>query len=199
MRILAIGAHPDDLEYGCGGSLVYHAQEGHEVLCVVVTDGELGAQKRNQRLTEMTDAMEVLGVSALSLHFADTEVQANFNALIKSLDGIVKDYDPTLIYTHHPSDVHQDHVCVSRASRIAARCSQSVLYFESFCSEDFKPNIYRVLDDTVVSKKLEALKCHASQIQRSGILERCEAALVYHGQKARAKYAEGFESLRYRL
>lgn len=106
--IIAIGAHPDDIELGCGGTLFKSSQMGKHVVAVFLTRGEKSGDAA-VRANESTEALRVLGVTDVHfLNFPDTEVPGSFEA-IDSLEKFEVKYNPDMVLTHTINDTHQDH------------------------------------------------------------------------------------------
>ena len=106
MKILAIGSHPDDLEYGCGGTMARYAQAGHQVTMLVITCGEQGGAP-GTREAEARAAAAVLGSEIIFGEFEDTRVTLD-QPFIAYLESQLDKLDPDIIFVHHGSDTHQE-------------------------------------------------------------------------------------------
>jgi LmbE family N-acetylglucosaminyl deacetylase len=196
MKILAVGAHPDDIELGCGGALSAYAQAGHEVHLLVVTRGECGGAPE-VREAEQRAAAEVLGATAV--HFGpckDTEVTCN-RETIGAIEAVVRLVKPDLGLVHYPEDTHQDHRSVARAFIPASRSLvRDVLYYESISSFDFHPTVYVDITATLETK-LEAIRAHTSQVSKTyqadqTLLDLTRPTAAFRGMQARVAAAEAF-------
>ena len=202
MRVLAIGAHPDDLEYGCGGALARHAHRGDQVFLALVTDGAQGGDAARRR-REQLDAAKILGATeVVFLDFPDTRFECNRESITR-LEEVVRRVDAALVYTHYPEDTHQDHRNVARAVVPAARSVPSLLHFEGLSSTAFAPTVF-VNIGRVLHLKLASLEAHASQVERTNIegmsiLDVSRAAASFRGIQGRVRHAEGFVAERYFL
>ena len=113
--ILAIGAHPDDIELGCGASLARLAQKGIYIAAVVMTTGNSGTDGIIDRHEESRNALKILGChQTIHLNFADTRAHLQLNDMISALEDIIKNQIPSdveimRVYTMHDADRHQDH------------------------------------------------------------------------------------------
>ena len=108
--ILAIGAHPDDIELGCGGSLSKLARSGAHVAALVFSNGRRGVLCDEDRAAETRAAMKTIGAAEVLIYdFEDTKLWANLNDLISVLEAIVRRLNPTRVYTMFEGDWHQDH------------------------------------------------------------------------------------------
>jgi LmbE family N-acetylglucosaminyl deacetylase len=196
MRILAVGAHPDDIELGCGGSLARHVMGGHQVTMLVLADGNLGPGETAIRQLEQRRAASRIGASLIWQGLPDGELGLG-RALIEAIEQAVAASQADLVYTHAPIDSHQDHVAVAQASLVGCRDVASLLYYEAPTSMDFRPAIYRDISCSL-GTKLEALRAHESQVMGSQRVDLSVvvAAARYHGFKSRLTLAEPFVPVR---
>ena len=109
MKILAIGAHPDDIEFGCAGSLARYTERGDEVYLLVVADGGMGGDPQI-RHKEQEISAEILGAKKLLRGgYQDTLIIFD-KPLIDLLEGFLQEIEPALVLASYPDDTHQDHV-----------------------------------------------------------------------------------------
>ena len=163
-RVLAIGAHPDDVEIGIGGTLRRHADNGDDVTILTLTGGEQGgdADRRNQ---EALRAAEILGCRLLMHDLEDTMIAAG-PPTIDVIAEAVDRYAPTIVYTHTPNDVHQDHRNTHAATLIAARRVPRIYAYQAPSTNiDFRPTRFVGIDD-YFDAKIAAIHAHASQSSR---------------------------------
>jgi len=165
VNILAIGAHPDDIEIGCFATLAKHKIDGDNIFGVCVTQGEIGGNVEVRR-KEAIEAAKVIGMELFFGDFPDGNVQENFK-LIGFLDKIVKDKKIDVIYTHSENDRHQDHRAVALAGLSASRNVQEVYCFEA-CSliSSFTPQVFIDVTETF-GYKMSALRKYKSQVERT--------------------------------
>ncbi len=197
MKVLAIGAHPDDIELGCGGSLLSHKANGDEITLLVMTTGEQGPQASRSRINEQEDAARVFGADLLWAGFEDGGVPDG-RAAVEAIQSVVKSMCADVVYTHHPNDSHQDHRATALATQAACRRLSRVLMYEAPTTLGFNPNLF-VNVAPYVEGKLEALRAHVSQVLKNGLvdLEAIEAQARYRGFQARIRHAEAFEADRF--
>jgi len=197
VKVLAVGAHPDDIELGCAGALRAHALAGDEVTMLVMTTGDRGPQGLTSRVREQEAAAQVLGASLLWGGFDDGSVPVGREA-VDVVDAVVQSFAADVVYTHAPADSHQDHRAVSTAALAAARRTSRVLYFQSPSTTAFDPTVFVDVGHTV-QDKLSALQAHWSQVMDCPMvdLEAVHAGVRYWGSRARTRYAEAFESPRF--
>ncbi len=199
MNILAIGAHPDDVEFGCGGTLIKYAGKGHQVQLLILTDGGLGGDPAERR-KEQEDAARVLGAQQIFWGgYRDTEVTLDRD-LIQKIEGVLQTVGPHLILVHFADDTHQDHRNIATAVVTASRYTRNVLFYEGPTTANFTPSVF-VDIDAVLDRKLEALTAHTSQVTKTGvealsILDLARAAAHFRGIQGRVRNAEGFVPFR---
>ena len=123
MKVLAIGAHPDDIEPQIGGTIAKIVKENGKVLNVVVTDTGTGANIEDRNY-EGKQAAKILGASFLSLGIPQLE-KPHFRELVNSLDNLISIEKPDLIFSVNSADSHQDHKDVAQA--IEASCRKNTI------------------------------------------------------------------------
>ncbi len=199
MNILAIGAHPDDIEFGCGGTLIKYAQNGHNVFMLILTDGCFGGDPVVRRC-EQEKAAKFIGVKKVFWGgFRDTELVESRELILK-IDEVVSKVKPDIALLNYIEDIHQDHRAAAQAGISATRYVKEVLFFEVPTTQHFEPDIF-VDIKSIILKKLQLLKMHCSQVNRTkvenlSILESVQSCVGFRGFQGRVKYAEGFKALR---
>lgn len=201
MNILAIGSHPDDVEIGCGGTLLRYAKAGHNVNLLVLTAGGSGGDKE-KRVAEQSNAKKYMKARTLywGLDLEDTKLPTYGSLLMKTIENIVNAVKADIVFSHYKKDTHQDHRAVALATLSACRYVKEVLFYEVPTTQNFQPDIFVDIGE-VINKKMELLKCHASQVEKTGIkhlslLREVEACANFRGVQAKVKYAEGFKAWR---
>lgn len=197
MKVLAIGAHPDDIELGCAGALGRHVAAGDEVTMLVMTPGELGPQGLTSRAREQEAAAAILGARLVWGPFGDGSIPMGREA-VQAVDEVVAAIGADVVYAHAPSDTHQDHVATSAAALAAGRRLARVLFYQSPSTTSFDPTVF-VNVETTLSDKLDSLRAHWSQVMQCAMvdLEAVEVGARYWGSRAKISYAEAFESPRF--
>ncbi len=199
MKILAIGAHPNDIEFGCGGTLYKYRLKGHHIEMLVLTDGGRSGDAETRK-AEQEQAAKLLG--ARTLHwggFLDTEVPESARA-IRLIDKIVESSKPDLIFTHSPEDTHQDHRHTALATIAAARNVRNLLFYETCSTKNFRPGVF-VDVSSLIDKKFEFISAHVSQQNKTRIpgvkfKDLAKSIGETRGLNIFVKYAEGFDSHR---
>jgi LmbE family N-acetylglucosaminyl deacetylase len=199
MRILAIGAHPDDVEFGCGGTLIKYARQGHDVSLLVMTDGGGGGDGRIRR-QEQQAAGDILGVSRLFWgEYPDTAIPLDRES-IQRVERVILDVRPDFIFVHSQDDTHQDHRHLSVATITATRYTRNVLFYEGPTTQNFSPNVFVDIDG-VLQDKTTALQAHESQVTKTNIegmniLDIVQSSAHFRGIQGRVRNAEAFVPLR---
>jgi LmbE family N-acetylglucosaminyl deacetylase len=199
MNVLAIGAHPDDIEFGCGGTLLKYSRAGHNVNMLILTDGDYGGEPGTRR-AEQEKSASFIGVKGLFWGgFKDTELACSRELILK-IDEFIDRAKPDVVFLNFWADVHQDHRAAAQAAISASRYIKEVLFFEVPSTQHFEPDIFVDIQD-VLDKKLELLSLHASQVNRTRvenltILESAKSCAYFRGYQGRVKFAEGFKAVR---
>jgi LmbE family N-acetylglucosaminyl deacetylase len=186
--ILAIGAHPDDIEIGLGGLLLLLTLSGlWKVYLLVATRGECGGDPEI-RTREQEAAAALLGASLLWGDLPDSRV--SLRPAIKVVEDALSRTNPDLVFVHTRRDTHQDHRTLHAATIAAARSIPNLLCYEGPSTSGFRPTTF-VDIAPVVGRKLELVRCHRSQLARTRIVEWTEATARYRGWALRARSCEG--------
>ena len=200
-HILAMGAHSDDIEYGCGGALLKYKDIGHNIYLYVLTDGSKTAPADIRR-AEQEEAAKYLGASGLYWGgFKDAELPDELE-IIQSMEKVIKEVRPDEVYINYCEDTHQDHRKLASAALVATRSVKKVFYYESWSSINFNPNVFVDIAD-VISRKKELLCKHVSQVTRefehnqNRYEDAVEAAARFRGFQAHIHYAEAFLPVRF--
>jgi len=195
--ILAVGAHPDDIELGCGGTLRAAVEAGKRVIAVFLTKGEQSGVAE-VRVKESTDALRVLGVKEVFFgDFPDADIPSTRRA-VDFLEQFYIKYKPDIVLTHTVNDVHQDHRQVGWLSISAFRNLPRILAYETpRVSSSFSPN-YFVDISGCVDSKWKALKCHLSQETKRYLTYESMVNLAsFRGRQVNLPAAEAFEVVKY--
>lgn len=199
-RILAIGAHPDDIEIGCGATLAQALDAGHTVWGLVMTRGERGGDAE-ERPTEALSSARFLGMAQIRvLDFPDTRLSEHIAEIRDAIEGEIQEVHPDIILTHSSHDLHQDHRAVHEATLQAARRIQTILCYESpSATSEFQPVLFVDIGD-YIDVKVESIKEHWDQRAKPYVQEeRVRGVAIFRGGQARCQYAEGFEVVRANL
>jgi LmbE family N-acetylglucosaminyl deacetylase len=199
VNILAIGAHPDDIEFGCGGTLMKYAGKGARIELLVMTDGSRGGEARTRRREQLA-AARVLGAHRVHWGGYRDTLLPTVRHLIDRIERALAAVRPDFIFVNYPEDTHQDHRQVARAAVSATRHSRNVLFYEGPTTVEFTPTVFIDIADEI-KRKIRALETHKSQVMKTriegtAICEIAEASAHFRGVQGRVRWAEGFSPLR---
>lgn len=216
--VMAFGAHPDDIELGCGGTLAKLVALGRRVVMVDLTRGEMGTRgNADTRAREAARAAEILGVAMReNLALPDGGLQRDAQAIRRVVD-VVRWYRPGVVFVPYDQDRHPDHVHASEivyegvftaglhrydTGQEAFRPSK-VFYFMGWYT--FEPDFVVDISD-YVERKLEAVAAYATQfdprvgsdpqtrLTSAGFWPSLEHRMGYYGAMIGARYGEGFRA-----
>lgn len=222
MNILAVGAHPDDLEILCAGTLALYAQQGHRIFMAVFTCGDMGdltipPEKLGLiRKMESEASAALIGAQLLWPGIMDEHIFPNESQRRVMID-LMRESDPDIIFTHSPSDYHPDHRYLSQLvfdsyfqkglphipgqTRPACRFAGAQIYYmDTLAGIGFLPGEY--VDITgVMETKRRMLRCHQTQFSAISELAHRDLEQLIHTQSSfrglagGCAFAEGFTRL----
>lgn len=209
MKLLAIGAHLDDIEIACGGTLAKAAEAGHEIRVLIMSkSGYTNNDGKVQRSDEIAvreglNALHTLGIQNVEILDFTTKDIPFCSDVVHAIDLVLADFQPDVIFTHHPFDTHQAHEGVAKATIAAARRMNTVFFYEPITPSGrsyvaFKPHLYVDIESTL-DKKIDSLKCHTSEYNKFGAedwIEGVRCRCGFRGYEIGKKFAEAFEILR---
>lgn len=167
--VLAVGAHPDDVEIGVGGILAAHAHAGDDIAILTLSRGAQGGVTSAREAEAMASA-ELLGARLFLHDLVDTEIPGG-GSTVRLIEEVVREIQPTIVYTHSRNDRHQDHRAVNEATMVATRRVGTVLCYQSPSSTiDFRPSRFVTIEG-FMAKKLRMLECFASQTANRAYME----------------------------
>lgn len=207
MNVLAIGAHFDDIELGCGGSLVKHVKDKDNVYMYILTNSEYDdydgtiMRTKDVALEEGKNAASILGVDNLICEGLKTKELRYSVDLIERINKIIDDLNTDLVYTHWVHDVHQDHSAIGRATLNAARHVSRILMYRSnwyATNAQFKGNFFIDIS-SYIEIKIKAIKAHKTEYQKFGEkwIDFVRHQNRNSGIEMEVEYAEAFEVIKY--
>ena len=197
-KVCFIGAHPDDIELGCGALIARIAGKA-DVRCVTFSNNQKNPAL-SHLIPEHYASMETLGVPREQVDLLDFETrrfQEHRQEILETMIGILKKDDPDIVFVHTKSDVHQDHGVLTQEALRAFR-GRTVLGFDVIRSSyGFFPDFLVGVDEEDVQKKLDALACYKTYAGKYYFSpEVTKATLIRNGAICERPYAEGFDILR---
>lgn len=197
-NVLFLGAHPDDIELGCG-ALLHHIVTQTNVLCVTLSDNQKNPDLQNVK-NEHFESMKVLGVPMEKIvlgPFTTRIFPAARQEILEYFLKIRREFKPDLVFVHSKEDLHQDHNTMTEEALRAFR-GITILGFDVVRSSyDFFPHFLVEVTEEDVRKKIEALACYGTYRDRYYFnSELTRSIMVRHGALAERPFAEGFDILR---
>lgn len=165
MKILGIGAHPDDIEIYMFGLLMVFLNQGHDVYSLIATDGSLGTVsiRKNLKIIRQKETMAALKKfkKPIFLDVKDGSLPTNY-LIVSKLKKHISAISPDLIITHSPLDYHPDHRALSKYVKDASGFYCPIIYADTLMGVNFNPTIYIDISQHI-EEKLCAIMCHKSQ------------------------------------
>lgn len=219
LRVLGVGAHPDDLEILAGGTLAKYAAHGHEVFMAVATNGSAGHsvippdELVEIRGRELDASAATIGAQVYQVGEQDEFLFHDRETRMKFIE-VIRWANPQVIITHNPDDYHPDHRVTADLVFAAAFVATipnirtelpppdamaAIFYMDSLAGVSFQPELFVDISDKY-EKKLEMIKCHDSQVtwlrdhDDIDILDFVDGVAQMRGLQCSAKYAEGFKA-----
>ena len=211
MNVLAIGAHLDDIELACGGTLAKAVSLGHRVKMIVTSDssysgyhGEL-LRASEVALTEGREAARILGVEELEVLSYPTLDVPFSSEIVKELNARIDDFNPDIIFTHWPFDSHKSHNNTAYSTLAAGRYFNTILLFEPLGPGGrgilgFRAQVYVDVSD-FIDQKMNAIKAHKSELSKygKGWVDAVRGRAYLRGFEMGTEFAEVFEAARMEL
>lgn len=202
-KILVIGAHTDDVEMMCGGTIAKFIDVNRELYYATFSfaDKSLpeGFPEGTTRI-EVVKATTVLGIPLDNLLLFDYEVRlfpTHRQEILEDLIKLRKTINPDLVITHNSNDTHQDHKTISEETFRAFKQTSSIWGYESFKNDKvFNNDLYVKLNQTYMDKKMEAISKYKSQIIKYDNTDATMGLAKYRGGQISCEYAECFQVMR---
>lgn len=221
LRVLAIGAHPDDLEFYCGGTLAKYAARGDTVVMAVVTNGDIGSATHSMeeiaaiRKQEALDSAAMISAELVWMDYHD-EFFFYDESTRRHMIEVIRYAAPDVVLGHWTDDYHPDHSLSGMAARDARIMTGVPLivtasaylkkipthfFYDTMAGINFVPEVYVDVTETF-SIKQQMLACHKSQnawisdvFEGRSIAQMMEVQTAFRGLQAGVRYAEGFRAL----
>lgn len=207
-KVIAIGAHPDDVEIGCAGTLARHIDEGDDVTILHMTNtgysnritGEI-LRTPVQSRREAERAAKILGCDLIMLDFEEQKVP--FDAYSVALvNSILDEREVDVVYTSWRGDSHQDHIATFKTVMAAARHIDNVYLYEQIpqprTNELHVEPTYFVDITKYFEIKVKTIEAHESQVKKYGdsVMDGVKSLARLRGVQCKRKYAEAFEVIK---
>jgi len=197
-KVFFIGAHPDDIELGCG-ALISNIINDVEVFCITLSDNQKNPVLKNV-VNECNESMHSLGVDKdhrFLESFETRRYKHDRQEILEYLLSMNRKYQPDTVFVHTNSDLHQDHQTVTQESLRAFRGISLFGYDVIRSSHGFSPKLLIEVNEFDVERKIKALACYQTYQDKYYFSpELTRAILIRNGALAERKYAEGFNIFR---
>lgn len=219
MKILAIGAHPDDVEILCGGTLAIYARRGDDVAICHFCTGDKGGDISNTsseklakiRRREAIEAANLIGAKSMCGGIPDDEAVVDFKSRMKMVD-IIRQVNPDVVFTHPPDDYLSDHTNVSRLvfeaigiasssmSKTNYPCTSTIpvlYYMDTVAGINFNPLEYVDISETLDIKIKMVLKMNSQldwlkETYKYDLMDIIKTTAKFRGFQANVFLAEAF-------
>ena len=202
-KVLVLGPHPDDVEFGCMGTVLKLLEKGMEIHYAVFSMCEKSVPAGLPADTIKKELMEVvkeLNLPASNLHTFDYDVRTfpQFRQeILEDMVALNKKVNPDLVFLPSSSDVHQDHQTIHVEGKRAFKFNMVLGYELPWNNFNFQTDFYTILDEEKVNRKIKLINLYASQKFRNYSDEDfLKSLLRIRGTQVKAKYAEAFEVIR---
>jgi len=202
-RILVIGAHTDDIEIMCGGSIAKFIESNCDIYYSTFSFADKSLPEGLPEGTtkfEVLKATEVLGIPRLNLYLHNYEVRVfpdHRQEILEDLLKLRQEIKPDLVITHNTNDTHQDHKVISDETYRAFKQTSSIWGYESFKNNRiFDTDLYVTLNLNQVDKKLQAISKYKSQLIKYDNRDALKGLAQFGGTQVNHEFAECFEAMR---
>lgn len=218
MNVLAIGAHPDDIEFYCAGTLQRYKAQGHRIFIALATSGNIGSnvvESREKiaaiREAESAQAAKLLDAELRFMRY-DDELLLDTVESRRTVLNAIRWANPEVILTHYPGDPSTDHAMTGRivsevilsvpgklvpADEPAISKAPSIFFWDTFAGISFMPEVYIDITETM-DLKLQGLELYVSQREwmdvftEESFVEYVRTQCRFRGMQAGCRYAEAF-------
>jgi len=203
-RVLVLSPHTDDGVLGAGGTIYKLKRKGAEILCVAFSLCRKSVPEDyppDVHRDEFIESCKLLGIEGRILDYPNRVFPSIRQEICQAIYELKREYQPDLVICPYINDVHQDHWIVAREALAVFKRSTSILMYEiAFNCPTFTPNVYVILSEEELRKKIEALKVYKSiwGSERFPYLneEFIRAQARFRGLQFNTRYAEAFYTLK---
>ncbi len=192
--ILAIGAHPDDIELGCGGFLLKAKDDGARIFGLILTVGDRGIAGQGNRRYEQVKAARFIDFEDFWVYdFPDTKLREHYCDIKDAIEAKVQKTGAKVVLTHAPLDIHSDHKTVFEATKEAARNVATIFCYEDVNTpKEFVPNYYSDITG-YIDNKIKLIAFHKTQGRKFYMdPEGIRGRAAHRGLQCGIQYAEAF-------
>lgn len=201
-NVLVIGAHFDDAELGCGGTMAKLVSEGKNVYKLTLTNNVTNFSQMNIKvgfedsLSDSARACKVLGVTEITdFDFVECNNLVYCTEVMQKIEKIIFEKNIDTVFVHYDVDANQDHVAASKLSLTAARHCRNILFYQSngyVLEKPYYPTVFFDISD-YYEKKRSALDCYTGDHNRfDRLFDISLKKTEIWGYGNKTKYAEGF-------
>lgn len=197
-KILALGAHPDDIELGCSGLILKSIDSGSEIYTAVMSrcDDQFTEEEKGALTREYSNSANILKISKTFLYdFPNKELPEHRIEIMNIFNHMQHDINPDLVLIPSLQDPHQDHSAVAASAIRTFRGTETILQYEILRhgSHTFTPTLFVDISN-YLDKKLEVLNCYKTQLKRRAYFdnESFKALARTRGAQSGYNFAEGF-------
>lgn len=197
MTVLAIGAHPDDIEIGCGGFIMKAKESGAKAYGLTFTKGEKGTGRNGKRAEELVRAFRFLELDGFwIMDFKDTELKESVLKIKDIIEEKIRETGAALVLAHTDIDIHSDHRAIAEATREAGRNISILSYEDVSTPREFIPNYYADITD-YMEDKIKLISFHKTQMDKTYMdPEAIRGRAAHRGIQSNVPYAEAFRAYR---
>ncbi len=197
-KILFLGAHPDDIELGCG-ALIANQVDSAEIICATLSDNQKNPALKNV-VAEHYNSMQVLNLKKENIILGTFETRRFLHQRQEILEFLItlrKEHSPDVVFVHSQADLHQDHNVITQETMRAFRGTSVFGYDVIRSSQGFFPAFLVEVTGADLEKKLNSLAAYKTYADKYYFApELTKAILIRNGALCEREYAEGFDILR---
>ena len=220
-KLLVVAAHPDDQVLGCGGTVARLVRAGWEARCLILGEGATSRDERRDRAgrsreisglkSQTAEANRILGFrKSFSLDFPDNRFDTvPLIEIVKAVEKVKAEFEPQMVFTHHPGDLNIDHkaafeAVITATRPVAGEPVREIYSFEVMSSTEwaypgtFHPDVFYDITATM-KRKLDAMRRYKTELKEPPhprSLDGIRACASAWGFKNGMGYAEAFQTVR---
>lgn len=213
IKVLVVAAHPDDEALGCGATIAKHTQNGDEVQIVFLSDGFSSRKNGEKRNNLAIQSSKVLSCKKpIFLNLPDNRLDTiPFLEIVQKIEGVISDFQPRIVYTHHIGDLNIDHQIANKSVMTACRpqpgfCVKEIYAFEVLSSTEwqvpgvdvFTPNVFIDIENYIEVKN-KILNIYTQEMRpppHSRSIDNAVRLTQYRGACVGLNFAEAFVLIR---